>query len=258
MLPAFLIVGGKRCGSTSLYEYMIRHPSVAGSRAKKGTHYFDVNFPRGISWYRSKFPTQARFGPARSGRRITGEASPYYMFHPLAPARIAATLPDVRLIAALRDPVERAWSHYRYSVARGFEDLPVGEALDREPERLAGEVERMESDPTYQSYAHRHHTYLSRGRYAEQLTALYELFGPERVLVLQSEALFADPPAALRRVFRFLGLDEDPVLGPLPVYKAGRDQTMPAEIRARLEAYYAARNDDLYALPGVDLRWGRS
>jgi hypothetical protein len=258
MLPAFLIVGGKRCGSTSLYEYVIRHPSVTPCRVTKGTHYFDVNFTRGFGWYRSKFPTRPRFGPGRSERRITGEASPYYMFHPLAPARIAAALPDVRLIAALRDPVERAWSHYRYSVARGCEALPVGEALDREAERLAGEQERIEADPTYQSYAHRHHTYLARGHYAEQVAALHALFGPERLLVLQSEALFADPATALRRVFRLLGLDENPVLGPLPVYKAGRDQTMPADIRKRLEAYYAPLNDELYRLPGVEVRWGVS
>jgi len=257
MLPAFLIVGGKRCGSTSLYEYVIRHPAVVPSRAKKGTHYFDVNFGRGLTWYRSKFPTEARFGRDRAERRITGEASPYYMFHPLAPARIFVTLPEVRLIAALRDPVERLWSHYRYSVARGFETLPIMEALDREPERLAGEVERIEADPAYQSYAHRHHTYLARGHYAEQVEALHRLFGPERLLVLQSEALFAAPDDTLRRVFRFLDLDDGPVLGPLSVYKAGRDQTLPADVRARLEAYYAGPNDQLYALPGIDFRWDK-
>lgn len=257
LLPAFLVVGGKRCGSTSLYEYLIRHPQVAACRVKKGTHYFDVNFARGFGWYRSKFPVQPRFGPHRSERRITGEASPYYMFHPLAPARIAAALPDVKLIAALRDPVERAWSHYRYSVARGFEDLSPGEALDREPERLAGEVERIEADPGYQSYAHRHHTYAARGHYADQIRALHERFGPERVLVLQSEALFAGPSTALQSAFRFLGLDETPVLGGLPVYKAGRDQTMSPAVRSRLEAYYAEPNERLYALPGVDFRWDR-
>ncbi len=255
MRPAFLIVGGKRCGSTSLYEYVVRHPSVLPCGVKKGTHYFDVNFTRGRGWYLSKFPTQPRRTSERSPRLITGEASPYYMFHPLAPARIAAALPDVRLIAVLRDPVERAWSHYRYSVQRGFETLPIEEALDRESERLAGEVERM-LDPAYQSYAHRHHTYLSRGHYAEQLEALYTLFEPERVLVLQSEALFAAPDAALQGVFRFLDLD-GATLGPLPVYKAGRDREMPASVRTRLEAYYAEPTERLYSLPGISFRWDR-
>jgi sulfotransferase family protein len=253
MVPAFLIVGGKRCGSTSLYEYAVRHPSVVASRVKKGTHYFDVNFPRGLGWYLSKFPTQPRRASERSVHLITGEASPYYMFHPLAPARIAAALPAVRLLAVLRDPVERAWSHYRYSVQRGFETLPIDEALDREPERLAGEAERM-LDPAYQSYAHRHHTYLSRGHYAEQLEGLYALFGSERVHVLQSEAMFADPDAALQGVFEFLGLDGAP-LGPVTAYKAGRDQKMPLSVRARLEAYYAEPTARLYALPSVNFRW---
>lgn len=253
MLPAFLIVGGKRCGSTSLYEYVARHPSVLPSRVKKGTHYFDVNFPRGFGWYLSKFPTRPRRVEEGATSVITGEASPYYMFHPQAPTRIAAALPTVKLLAVLRDPVERAWSHYRYSVQRGFETLPIEEALDREPERLAGEVERM-LDPAYQSYAHRHHTYLSRGHYAEQLQALYALFGPERVYVLQSEAMFANPEAALQGVFGFLGLG-GATLGEVPVYKAGRDQKMPASVRARLEEYYREPTAALYALPSVNFRW---
>lgn len=253
MVPEFLIVGGKRCGSTSLYEYIIRHRSVLPSRAKKGTHYFDVNYPRGLRWYRSMFPTQPRRAGSRPAPALTGEASPYYMFHPLAPGRIAATLPGVRLIAVLRDPVERAWSHYRYNVGRGFEHLPVEAALDREPERLAGEVERM-LDPGYRSYAHRHHTYLARGHYAEHLEALGAFVPPGRILVLQSEALFADPAATLGGVFRYLGLP-DASLGPLPVYKAARDEAMPIGVRRRLEEYYGPHNDRLSAHPGVGFRW---
>jgi hypothetical protein len=109
-------------------------------------------------------------------------------------------------------------------------------------------------DPAYQSYAHRHHTYLSRGHYAEQLEGLYGLFGPERVLVLQSEAMFADPDATLQGVFRFLGL-EAATLGPLPVYKAGREREMPAAVRTRLEAYYAGPTEHFYSLPSVNFRW---
>src|SRR6266542_2170470 len=114
MLPGFLVIGTKRGGSTSLYEYLIRHPDVAGCLLTKGSHYFDVNFGRGWSWFRAAFPLAG-------GRRA-----------------IAAALPEVRLIAVLRDPVERAWSHYRYERHRGYEDLPFEEALRREPERLAG------------------------------------------------------------------------------------------------------------------------
>src|SRR6266508_83824 len=110
MLPGFLVIGTKRGGSTSLYEYLIRHPDVAGCLLTKGSHYFDVNFGRGWSWFRAAFPL------AGGRRTIAGEASPYYMFHQLAPQRIAAALPEVRLIAVLRDPVERAWLQRQFAV----------------------------------------------------------------------------------------------------------------------------------------------
>jgi hypothetical protein len=249
-LPDFVIVGGKRCGSTSLYEYIARHPGVKPSRVKKGTHYFDVNFGRGWSWYRSKYPVR----PLGRQDWITGEASPYYMFHPLAPARIADRLPHARLIAVLREPVERAWSHYRYSVERGFEDLSFEEALDREPDRLAGEEDRIRHDPSYQSWSHRHHTYLARGLYADNLAALDALFPPDRILVLQSEALFREPQATLGRIFEFLGLPPARI-DDLPVYKATRYAPLAPELRQRLDDYYAEPNDRLYARPGVDFHW---
>ena len=249
LLPTFLVIGTKRGGSTSLYEYLIRHPGVAGCLLQKGSHYFDVNFARGWRWYWSVFPLDLGRG------LITGEASPYYMFHPLAPQRIAAALPDVRLITVLRDPVERAWSHYQYERRLDSERLDFQAALEREPERLAGEAERMTAEPGYSSFAHRHFSYLARGRYAEQLERIYALVPPSRVLVLQSEALFADPAAELLRVWRFLGLDRH-LLGEVPVFKAGgHGEVMPEQSRRWLEHYFTPHNRRLYRLPGIDFRW---
>ncbi len=249
LLPSFLVIGTKRGGSTSLYEYLVRHPDVAGCLLKKGSHYFDVNFSRGSSWYWSVFPLDA-------GRRaITGEASPYYMFHPLAPQRIAATLPEARLIAVLRDPVDRAWSHYQYERRLGSEELPFRQALEREPERLAGEVERMVVEPGYSSFAYRHFSYLARGCYAEQLERVHAVVPPSQVLVLQSEAMFADPGAELARAWRFLDLEPHP-LGEVPVFKAGgHGEAMPAPARRWLEQYFAGHNQRLYRLSGIDFRW---
>ncbi|SRR6266545_871190 len=249
LLPSFLVIGAKRGGSTSLYEYVIRHPDVAGCLLQKGSHYFDVNYSRGWSWYWSVFPLD----PGDS--TITGEASPYYLFHPLAPRRIAAALPNTRLIAVLRDPVDRAWSHYQYERRFGSEALPFQEALEREPERLDGEAERMVVDPGYSSFAYRHFSYLARGRYAEQLERVYAVVPPSRVLVLQSEALFADPGAEMARVWRFLDL-RPYRLAEAPVFKAGRHaESMPELTRRWLERYFAAQNERLYRLPGIDFRW---
>lgn len=132
MRPGYLIIGTKRGGSTSLAAWVSQHPQTAPCLSNKGTHFFDINYPRGPQWYFS------RFEKPRDGWRTTGEASPYYMYHPAAPERIATTLPEVKLIAVLRDPVERAWSQYRYEVSRGNETETFERALDLEPERLRG------------------------------------------------------------------------------------------------------------------------
>jgi Sulfotransferase domain len=249
LVPGFLVVGTKRGGSTSAYHWIAQHPEVAPCRTAKGTHYFDVNFRRGFPWYLSGFEKQA------GQWKITGEASPYYMFHPLSPTRIAEALPDVKLITVLRDPAARAWSHHQYELARGTETLPFLEALDREPERLAGEVERLTSDPSYESFEHRHHTYLSRGHYADQLDHLLTLFPRDQLLVLQSEAMFADPHGQLDRVWDFLGLSRVRLDG-LKAMKAGHyESALPDGAAERLAAYYAPHNERLYAGYGEDLRW---
>lgn len=247
LLPTFLVVGAKRSGSTSLFNYLLRHRSISGPLAPKGSHFFDVNYGRGWWWYRSQFPLPGR-------QRITGEASPYYMFHPLAADRIAAALPHIRLIAILRNPVDRAYSHHQYERARGLEDLPFEQAIDREPARLDGEFERMIAVPGYDSTHVRHHAYLRRGQYAEQLDTLYRLVPPARVLVVQSEALFADPQSTLDRVFGFLGLSPA-VVGGFPVLNQGRYDPMPDALRRRLEDHFKVWNDRLYRCPGVDFRW---
>ena len=141
-LPDFLLIGGQRCGSTSLYTTLCGHPQVLAG-AHKEPHFFDNNHLRGEDFYRRLFPLQIHLlaRERRLGRRVvTGEATTYYLAHPAVPARVAAMLPDVRLIAILRDPVDRAYSHYQLSVREGRESLPFEQALAAEPERIAGEV----------------------------------------------------------------------------------------------------------------------
>src|SRR5947209_1159841 len=138
-LPDFLIIGAQKAGTTSLYRYLAAHPDIVAS-TRKEVHFFDINFWRGEWWYRSLFPLRRRLQrrpPLRNRPAITGEASPYYLFHPFAPERAAQLLPDAKLIVLLRDPVERAWSHYRHEVANGRETMTFPDALAAEPARLA-------------------------------------------------------------------------------------------------------------------------
>jgi hypothetical protein len=258
MLPDFLLVGAQRSGTTSLHRALAQHPSVVTPLFHKGVHYFDVDYDRGFRWYRGHFPLAAvarrRVGRAGGAPR-TFESSGYYMHHPLAPARIAQDLPGVRLLVMLRDPVERAYSAHRHELLRGFEPEESFErALELEPQRLAGEVERMLADPSYRSVSHRHHSYLDRSQYVTQIRRLFELFGRDRVHVLDSEAFFERPGEEFDRVLDFLGLA--PWQPPSFEQHNARPRAPLAETtRRRLEAHFAPFDAELSALLARPLAW---
>jgi sulfotransferase family protein len=258
-LPDFLIIGAQRSGTTSLYRYLLEHPQVMPATPSKGVHYFDLHPERSLRWYRAHFPTQRarrarerRFG----GPIVTGEGSPYYLFHPHGPSRAAAAVPRARVIAMLRDPVERAYSHYRQEYARGFEDAETFEdALALEPSRLAGERERMLADPAYASRAVQHHAYVARGEYVDQLAAWREHFPAEQMHVICAERFFADPAGVYAGVLRFLGLPDPPKAPGFKAYNARPAAGMAAETRERLEAHYAEPNRRLEEFLGMRMDW---
>ena len=250
-LPDFLVIGTQRGGTTSLYRYMTAHPMVRAAQCKE-IHYFDAEYGRGSAWYRSHFPLAGTDG--RAPRLQTGEATPYYLFHPHAPQRVAALVPDVRVIVLLRDPVQRAYSHYHHELAKGREELTFEEAVAREAERLDGELERMTQDPGYDSARLRHHSYVARGRYAEQLDRWYAAFPPGQVLVLRSEDLYGNAAATVDEVDRFLGLP--PRKPALYRQHNGREyDDLPPAVSERLREVFAPHNQRLYALVGRDFGW---
>jgi hypothetical protein len=258
LLPGFLVIGAARSGTTSLYRYLTDHPCIAPA-LRKEIHFFDLQFARGSTWYRAQFPSRLylRYTRARHGAdALAGEASAYYMFHPWCPARVAATIPGVKLIALLRNPVDRAYSHYHLQVRKGREPLSFEEAVDGEEERLAGEQERMLADPGYASFNHRRYSYLARGRYAEQLERWMKLFPEDRLLVLRTEDLEEDPGKVLGQALRFLGV---PDWAPARFAKHNRAAYPPmdGQTRRRLISYFEPHNRRLHELVGRDFRWDR-
>jgi len=187
---------------------------------------------------------------------MVGEASPGYLLHPLAPERVQGTVPDARLIVLLRDPVDRAFSHYHHEVALGREPLSFEEALDHEPERTRGEEERLIREPDYFSHAWWNHTYLARGRYAEQLERWLAVFPREQLLVLASEELGADPALVYARTLEFLGVTRHELTEFPLVFKQEYGE-MRADTRRTLADYFSAPNERLYELLGRDFGWLR-
>lgn len=257
-LPDFLIIGAARAGSTSLYEYLGRHPSVLPALVKE-VHYFTTSFDRGERWYRAHFPSalRRRLTSARHGMAVTGEATPYYLFHPQAPARIHALLPRVKLLAVLRDPVARAVSHYQHERRLGVEDLSLRDAIAREDERTAGgeswPAGRLEQDAEL-AFRYQHFTYRARGRYAEQLQRYFALFPKDQIMVIRSEDLFERGDETYRKVLEFLGLRAH-TLAAYPRTNASRGMDVDPSVLESLGAYFAPHNAQLEALLGREMGW---
>lgn len=263
MLPTFLIAGAARCGTTSMFGALSQHPAIGNPFLPwmREVHFFDNKYDRGLAWYQSHFPLRARM--ERAARAVGAKAPQafesgiYYMFHPLAPERIKRDLPDVKLLVLLRDPVERAFSSHAYSVAAGCEMETFERALELEEGRLAGEAERIVADPGYDSLSHRHHSYRIRGQYIEQLERLEQVFGRDRIHVVDSVDFWTSPVPGYNGVLEFLGL---PNVGN-PDFKhlnaRPRPAPMPDSVRAALREHYRPYDERLVAWLGWEPTWCR-
>ena len=179
-LPNLIIIGGLKCGTTSLHHYLNLHPEIAMSRPKELNFFVsELNWPLGRDWYAGHFDPSAR---------IRGESSPHYTNRPSfngVPGRMRELLgSDVRLVYVVRDPIDRMLSHYLHNVGGGYEDRSLVDAL---------------SDPES--------SYVARSRYFFQVEPYLEVFGAERVQIVGREELKADRPGTMRRTFGFLGVD---------------------------------------------------
>jgi hypothetical protein len=178
-LPNLVVIGGLKCGTTSLHHYLNLHPEIEMSRPKELNFFVEeLNWPLGSDWYARHF---TRSAPVR------GESSPHYTNRPRfqgVAERMRSVVPDARLIYLVRNPIDRMLSHYLHNLGGGYDDRPLAEAL---------------SDPDS--------GYLARSRYFLQLEPYLEAFGPERIEVISREELKRDRAATLRRVFERLGVD---------------------------------------------------
>jgi hypothetical protein len=179
-LPNFLVIGAMKAGTTSLWRYLRTHPEVFMPDVKEIDFFSrNDNWNRGLDWY------LRHFQEAHAARAV-GEASTGYTKHPLAPGvaeRIAATLPDARLVYVVRDPIERIRSHYDHAVAAGVETQPLDVAVLDDPE------------------------YVDTSSYGIQLEQYLAHFPRDRLLVIDSSALRRSRSETMRTVFAFLGVD---------------------------------------------------
>jgi hypothetical protein len=266
-LPEFLMIGTKRGGTTSLYYGLLEHPNVLPlfpsakvvpkRRDTKGVHYFDTAYGCGARWYRSWFPSRlTRLAVERRtrDRAITGEASPYYLFHPDAARRAAALVPEARLLALLRHPVERAHSAWKEQVRNGVETLSFEDALAAEDDRLGEEEQRLLADPGHVSFAHEFQSYARQSDYAESVRRWLDHYPASKLLVRTSEDFYRRSGPVLDEVAAFLGLPRFAGWRPQVLNAAPGTAVAPAT-RARLAERLAPGVAELEALLGRPLGW---
>ncbi len=252
--PSFIIIGAQKSGTSSLFRYLSQHPQITPSYRKE-VHFFDGglnpnvdNFKKGEPWYRAHFPLKQN----ASNNQKSFEASPLYMFNPLTPQRISELIPEVRLIAVLRDPVERAISHYFHEKRKGREPLPIMKALQSEEERLSPVITKQD----YKNDIFIHHSYKARGVYHEQLKRYANFFPMSNILVLNSLTFFTQPHDALRRIYEFVGVDSEFVVDDLVPRNVGTNRTkVDSEVYEYLEDYYRLHNQELYEFIKEDYAW---
>jgi len=208
MLPNFLIVGAQKAGTTALHYYLDEHPDIFMS-PKKEVHFFDLdeNYARGLKWYEKHFRKHHK-------EHAVGESSPLYMYLEKVPRRIAKTLPEVKLIFVLRDPVTRAYSHYWHAVRRGVEYLTFEESLKVEEERIRKSF-----------YYRREFSYMDRGKYLIQIKRFLKFFSRKQMIFIISEELRRHQERILTQIYRFL--DVDPTFHGTRLHKPWHTGTVP-------------------------------
>ena len=252
-LPDFIIIGTQKAGTTSLHAYLSQHPQFLRPYEKE-VHFFDGgldpsidNYKKGQAWYRAHFPFRKNGSTSR-----VFEASPLYIFNPLVPGRMFNLLPQARIIAILRNPTDRAISHYFHEKQRGYESLPIMEALLEEERRLESAIRLKD----YKNYSFIHHSYKSRGHYSEQLERYLKFFPRQQVLILNSEEFFHDQHNILRQVTDFTGVDSDfKVKDSHPRNVAKNKEQVSVEVYKYLNDYFKPHNEALYELLGKDFGW---
>jgi len=250
-LPDLIIIGAQKSGTTSLHVYLSQHPQFLKPYEKE-VHFFDGgldpavdNYNKGQAWYRAHFPF-------RKNRAKVFEASPLYIFNPIVPKRMFNLIPEVKIVAILRNPTERAISHYFHEKQRGYESLPIMEALLEEERRMESAIQRKD----YKNYSFIHHSYKSRGHYGEHLERFFEFFPRHQALILTSEEFFSGQNNILRQVTDFTGTDSSfNVRDSRPRNVARNKEQVAHEIYEYLNNYFRPHNEALYELLGKEYNW---
>jgi tetratricopeptide (TPR) repeat protein len=244
--PDFLIIGATKCGTTSLYEYMKGHPQMLPAIVKETDYY---QFPeRGREWYLAHFP---RIPDARA-RFVTGEASTCYLTLTTGKDLVFADYPQARLIALVRDPIDKVVSHFHHDRQVGFEHRTLEAAITQELDFLEALDRPWEIGADYWNTQR---GYVWSSMYAHFLEDWLTVFPKGQLLVLPSEDLYEKPAETMATVYRHVGLPDHPLARYDVHYKGDYEKGLAPRIRERLARFFAPHNARLEEMIGRRLRW---
>jgi len=256
VLPDFYIIGTQKGGTSSLYDYLITHPSIEPCYTKEPS-YFDRYFERGLHWYKVSFPFKLhKFIKINFFKKnfLTGEASVRYLDHPFAPQRIKEITPDAKFIILLRNPVDRAHSHYTMIQRRNSEPSSFEKAIEDEEQRITEPFNKMLNDSNYYSDIYFRHAYLHRGLYVDKIKRWMEVFPKEQFLIIQSEEFFKNPSKTYNDVLEFLGLPSHDLKTYEPIRKQ-KKSILKKQTQQKLQNYFKPHNEKLYNFLGKKFDW---
>ena len=256
-LPDFIIFGVSRSGTTSLYQYLAQHPNIEPCVIKE-PRFFDMYYDRGINWYRMNFPSiWKKFAATKLKHKkfLTGEASGAYLQNPHAPRRIHNLNPNMKLILLMRNPIDRAFSHYKRKVKNGSEKLSFEEVIEQEQSRIKGEMERMENDENYYSPIYHSLAYLTTGLYAIRLKRWLKYFSLKQILILENSELQREPEKVYDKTIEFLGLPKWKLSNFRKFSKQDLKLDMDPQTRKKLLEFCKPHNEELYSLIGRRFDW---
>lgn len=248
-LPDFIIFGCSRSGTVALNRYLSQHPEIIMA-SRKEVHFFnkDVHFKQGKNWYRSFFPLKIF-----SEKKIIGEATPSYIHNPKSAKRIFEILPNVKLICMLRNPIDRAYSHYFHNIGKkGRESLEFEDAIEQENSRISYE----KYNKIFDGENFFHYSYLDRGLYLEQILEWMKIFPKEQFLFIKNEDLENNIDKTLNDIFKFLNLKPYNIPNKKKI-NVGNYPPMKKDTRLKLIEFFRENNKKLANFLDIELDWNK-
>lgn len=247
--PSFLIIGAQKCGTTSLFYYLSQHSDLR-MPIQKEIHFFDLQYDKGIEWYYSLFPKKPLLKKMHAG-----EASPYYLFHPLVAERVYKHLPKIKIIVLLRNPVDRAYSHFMHQKKLKNEFMDTFEkAIESESNRTDEDEKKLIKGEIELSLPFQRYSYLKRGLYFKQINHWLQYFPIDQFYFIKSEDFFQNTVNELIQLYNFLGIKYKSPNDLLP-QNANFYPQMSQSVRSQLNQYFADDSKKLKSLIGEKFCW---